>query len=138
MMQPIRQTMLLLASREEMHRVWGRFDHERPGISINQILFFVVAFTIAVVAVVIWRILKRRTGRTFTSDSSVKLFRELCAAHGIKRPGRRLLKKLAEARGVTNPATLFIEPAFFDLQTLPRALRASEAELRALDETLFG
>jgi hypothetical protein len=137
MTQLLHHGWVLLASREEMHRVWGRFDHERPGISANQLVIAVAAIGLAVVAGFVWRVIKRRASRTFSSDSSSKLFHELCAAHGIRRTSRRLLKQLADARGVTDPATLFVEPRYFDVQNLPSELRSSAKELQLLGETLF-
>jgi hypothetical protein len=130
--------LTLLAAREELHRVWGRFDHEQPGINPNHLIFIAAVILMAIVAGVIWRTVKRRAARTFASDSTGKLFRELCAAHGIGRAGRRLLKELAAASGDVDPATLFVEPRYFEAQNLPRALKASAKELRLLDETLFG
>jgi hypothetical protein len=134
----IQNALILFASREEMHRVWGRFDHERPGINPNQVVIGIAAIAAAVVAGIVWHVIKRRASRTYSSDSSTKLFRELCAAHGMTRADRRLLRQLAEARGATNPATLFIEPRYFDVQNLPGELRPFAKELRALNETLFG
>jgi len=135
---PLIYGLVLLASREELHRVWGRFDHQRPGLSTNQLLVIVVVIALASIAAVLWRILKSRASRTFSSDSAVKLFRELCAAHGISRSGRRLLKQLAEARGIADPAILFVEPQSFDAQNLPPDLRSSSNELQRLNEKLFG
>jgi hypothetical protein len=138
MIQRFAHNLILLASREEMHRVWGRFDHERPGISTKQIAIAIAVVALLVVVGIAWRTLKRRMASTFSSDSSVKLFRELCAAHGITRSDRRLLKQLAAASGVADPATLFVEPRFFDLPNLPGEMKASATALRALNETLFG
>jgi hypothetical protein len=137
MTQPATQWFVLLASREEMHRVWGRFDNESPAISANQWLIVVGAIALAVLAGMISSIAKRRSTKTFSSDSSGKLFRELCAIHGLKRASRRLLKRLAEARGVANPAMLFVEPQHFDTKGLPSELRSSAKELRQLSERLF-
>jgi hypothetical protein len=64
-----------------MHRVWGRFDHERPGISSHQLAIALAVVLMAAIATVVWRFRKTRAARTFTSDSSTKLFRELCAAY---------------------------------------------------------
>jgi hypothetical protein len=130
--------LILLATREEMHRVWGRFDHERPGFNIHQLILVFSGIVVAVAAVVVWRVLKRRAARTFSSDSTAKLFRELCAAHGINRSGRRLLKQLADASRITNPAVLFVDPRYFQAEKIPRELRTSAKELRLLHETLFG
>jgi hypothetical protein len=96
-----------------------------------------VILGLAIVAMVL-RFLQRRAARTFTADSQKKLFHELCAAHCIKRSDRRLLKQLAAARGVADPATLFVEPRHFDPQCLPREMKADAQELRLLNEILFG
>lgn len=130
--------LILLASREELHRVWGRFDRARPGLSTNQLMAIVAVLALASIAFVLWRLLKSRASRTFSSDSSARLFRDLCAAHGIKRSGRRLLRQLAEARGAIDPAVLFVEPQHFDTRNLPPELKESASELRTLNETLFG
>jgi hypothetical protein len=131
-------SLVLLASREELHRVWGRFDHERPGLSTNQLIVIVAMIVFASITAVLWTVLKSRASRTFSSDSPTSLFRELCAAHGIKRTDRRLLRKLAEFRGITNPAILFVEPQCFETQHLRSELQASAKELRMLNEKLFG
>ena len=128
----------LLATREEMHRVWGRFDNERPGISADQIAIGILTIAIVVAAMIAWQLRKRRSARTFSTDSSAKLFRDLCAAHGINRSSRRLLQQLAEAQKVADPASLFVEPRYFDSRTIPVELRASSNELQRLCETLFG
>jgi hypothetical protein len=138
MTQFIHHGLILLAAREEMHRVWGRFDHERPGINPNHLIVVATVILMAVVAAVTWRMLKRRAAKTFSSDNSAKLFRELCAAHGIRRGDRRLLKELAAASGNVDPATLFVEPRYFEPRNLPHDMKASEKKLRLLEEMLFG
>jgi hypothetical protein len=134
----VHAALILLATREEMHRVWGRFDHERPGISANQIAIAILTVAVVVAATIVRRLSKRRAARTFSTDSAAKLFRDLCAAHGISRSSRRLLQQLAEAHGVGDPATLFVEPRYFDSRKLPVELKASASELQRLCEKLFG
>ena len=85
MMQSVVSISALLAARMDDHRVWGRFDHEKPGFSASQLLWLLGIVALLVVAVAIKHAIKRRAARTFTSDSSSKLFRELCAAHGLRR-----------------------------------------------------
>jgi hypothetical protein len=138
MMQLPVQSVILLASREEMHRVWGRFDHERPGVNPHHLLIVVGLIALALLIGIVWRIFQRRAALTFSTNSSKKLFRELCAAHKLKLGSRRLLRRLAEARGVTSPAMLFVEPELFDSQSLPPELRRSAPEIRLLSEQLFG
>ena len=137
MTQLANQWFILFASRQEMHRVWGRFDNERPGTNTSQWMIFVGVVAFALLAGMVWRIAKRRSTTMFSSDSSAKLFRELCAAHGFSRASRRLLKRLAEARGVANPAMLFVEPQHFDAKSLPAELKSSAKELRRVHKTLF-
>ncbi|MCI0333328.1 MAG: hypothetical protein L0228_08915 [Planctomycetes bacterium] len=131
-------SLILLATREEMHRVWGRFDHERPGITANQWLIVVGVIACLLLTTLIYRVASRRSSRTFSSDSPAKLFRELCAAHGLNLYSRRLLKRLAQARGLTSPALLFVEPQHFDTHNFPAELKSSATELRQLRERLFG
>jgi hypothetical protein len=130
-------TLMLLASREEMHRVWGRFDNERPGVSATQILIALTAILLLIVIALVWRAIKRRAERMFAEDSPAKLFRQLCAVHGLNHVHRRLLRQLAETRGVALPAALFVEPGYFDTQKLPPELQPFANELRLLQKRLF-
>ncbi len=137
MTQLTNQWLILLATRQEMHRVWGRFDNERPGTSGSQWMIVIGVVALMVLAGMIWRVATRRSVGTYTSNSSAKLFRELCAMHGLGRASRRLLKRLAEARGLTNPAMLFVEPQYFDARSLPAELKSFAKELRRIGEMLF-
>lgn len=138
MMQSAIQSMWLLAARQDLHRVWGRFDHERPGFGTSHIVTVAAALALLIAMALIWRRMARRSAREYSCDSRGRLFRELCGAHRLSRASRRLLKRLASARGVANPAMLFIEPAYLDATNLPAQLRSSTAELQMLREALFG
>jgi hypothetical protein len=128
------QPFLLLATRS----VWGRFDHERPSFDSTHwwlLLGCVVLF--AGFAAAIYR--SSRQGKCeFEADSQVKLFRDLCRAHRLSSRNRRLLRRLASARGVAEPARLFIEPKHFEVAQLPETLRASAEQIRRLRNRLFG
>jgi hypothetical protein len=125
----------LLAVRQEQD-VWGRFDHQRPGIGTSELC--VIAFVVVMLAgSLAWQILKRRYQREFLYDSAAKLFSELCRAHQLDRASRRLLKQLAAARGLKNLTELFVEPNNFDAATLPPVLKSSAASLRQLRHRLF-
>lgn len=128
----------LLAFSEKMHRVWGRFDHQKPGISSTQWLIALGVLAAAVAGLVIWRIVAQRSRRTYSSSNPAKLFNELCKAHGIDRAGRRLLKRLADVRGKSCAAQLFLDPQAFEPQTMPGELRPAANELKLLRARLFG
>jgi hypothetical protein len=127
----------LLAARQDEFRVWGRFDHGRTTFGPEQMLLVSGGFVLIVAAVLVWNRLTRRTKRTFTCNSSSRIFRELCRVHRLNGPARRLLKNLAVARGLENPALIFVKPDCFDPADLPRHLAPSAAELRKLFQQLF-
>jgi hypothetical protein len=81
--------------------------------------------------------ISRRRQKEFWCDNSSQLFHELCRAHRLDRANRRLMQKLAAARGVKNAAQLFVEPDNFDLAKLPSELNSSAGELRQLRHELF-
>jgi len=137
MIEHARSSYSLLAFSQEMHRVWGRFDHQKPGITPSQWLMVLGLLAAVVVGVIIWRIVAQRAKRTYSSNNPTKLFNELCKAHGIDRAGRRLLKRLADARGESSAAQLFLDPQAFELQTMPGELRPAAKELKLLRERLF-
>lgn len=128
--------LALLSTRQEDFRVWGRFDHGKSNGTEELIVLAGVTALLLLIAVAS-RVYLQRSRRTFASDNSSRLFRELAAAHGLNRAGRRLLHRLAVARGVANPTLLFVEPQHFEAQSLPEELKDSAAELRRLRAKLF-
>ena len=123
--------MLLLSTGGQ--EVWGRFDHERPTYGLGQILLVLGA---AGVVTALGLVFLRLAGR-FRTSSSRAFFRELCRAHGLSQSSRRTLKRLAAARGLTNPAVLFVEPRHFEANDVPHAIQGAEDELRRLRDQLF-
>jgi hypothetical protein len=129
--------LLSLASREETHRVWGRFDNQPGGLNPFHVSIAIIVIALLALAAMVWQVLQRRATQSFSCDSSAKLFRELCAAHRLTSAGRRLLKRLAEARGIANPTLLFVEPHHFAVDDLPPELKAQSKELRKLEQILY-
>ena len=127
----------LLAARQDLHRVWGRFDHGRPSDGTSQLLVLVGMAAILVVVMLIWFRATRRPHRHFITNSAGRLFRELCRAHGLSYSTRRLLKQLSAARGLPSPALLFVEPKHFDPSTLPATLQPAARDLQHLRAQLF-
>ncbi len=127
----------LFAARQDMHRVWGRFDHQRTADATNQLLILVGMAAILIAALWIWFRATRRPKSRFTANSGSKLFRELARAHGLSFSTRRLLKRLAASRKLPSPALLFVEPQHFDPTTLPRTLQPAAKELQRVRAQLF-
>jgi hypothetical protein len=102
----------------------------------NEVLIL-AAVTLLVIVTVVWQTISRRRQRDFEYDRPARLFADLCRAHKLNWSSRRLLKHLAAARGLKFPATLFVEPEYFDMTNVPPALKPSAAELRLLRHKLF-
>ena len=130
------QLSLLLTARE-LPRVWGRFDHQRPSFDWGQTLLIAGGIVLAIIAVFVWHRVTGQSCKDFSVHSPARLFRELSRAHGLRLSNRRLLKRLAEARGLANPAVLFVEPKHFDVKTLPAELKPSAGELQQIRNHLF-
>ena len=135
MTERIIQQLCLLAAGPQ--NVWGRFDHHRPGDDGSHVFTLITAAVFVAGAVFLLFRLARSNKKDFCSNSTAGLFRELCRAHRISASNRRLLQRLAAARGLDNPAILFVEPRHFKTNDLPDALLASRGELNHLRERMF-
>ena len=100
-------------------------------------VLILAAVTLLVIVTVVWQTISRRRQRDFEYDRPARLFADLCRAHKLNWSSRRLLKHLAAARRLKFPATLFVEPEYFDVTNVPAALKPSASELRQLRHRIF-
>lgn len=114
---------------------------DRSGIRTSSIrapwLLLLALATMAVVGS--WLLIRfagRRGGRAYVNP--LALFRELCRVHGLNTVERRLLLALAAERGCDQPATLFVAPHCFQVETLGAAFERDHEQIRALHARLFG
>jgi hypothetical protein len=128
------QLVHLFATQEPVGDL-GNFEG-LPSVSANQLLIL-VAVTLLVIVTIAWQAISRRRRRDFDYDRPARLFADLCRAHKLSWANRRLLKHLAAARDLKCPATLFVEPEYFDMTNVPPTLKASAGELRQLRHKLF-
>jgi hypothetical protein len=98
---------------------------------------YIVALVVIGVGASIYSYLKRRNDMTERCDDPQKLFRELCHAHQLDRPSRRLLLQLAAALNLAQPAQVFLMPAAFESVRLPATLRGRVDEFKQLRQRLF-
>jgi hypothetical protein len=136
MMHDSIQWLWVLAARQDMHRVWGRFDHVHTSAT-DQLLIVLGALALLSIVLFVWRLVARRAVRTFSCDSSWRMFGELCAAHRLNLSSRRLLKRLAATRQLASPTMLFVQPEHFETNTLPDSLQSAAAEIQKLRSVLF-
>jgi hypothetical protein len=91
----------------------------------------------AIAAYVAWQIQRKRSDMSQACDDPAKLFRELCQVHGLDSASRKLLRQLADACGMPQPALVFLTPSAFGGEQTPAAFIQRADELKALRERLF-
>lgn len=134
MTQGVPNGIQLLAAQNYSHE-WDRLAHLLNAGTCEVLIL--AAVTLLVIATIVWQRISRRRRRDFDYDRPQRLFADLCRAHKLNWSNRRLLKQLAAARHLKCPATLFVEPDYFDMTNVPAALKSSAGELRQLRHMLF-
>jgi hypothetical protein len=134
MIQGIPDGIQLFAAQNYSHE-WDRLA-ELLNAGTCEVLIL-AAVTLLVIGTIVWQSISRRRRRDFEYDRPPRLFADLCRAHKLNWSNRRLLKQLAAARGLKCPASLFVEPEYFDMTNVPAALKPSAGELRQLRHQLF-
>jgi hypothetical protein len=130
------QDLALLAQRGRVVNLGERF---RPGGSGVDGTNFVVLVVALVAAAVLLSLLARyiNTRDQVGQDNPRRLFGELCRAHGLATPERRLLRQLARWHQISQPAQLFVEPHRFESRELQTAFAEQADLLTALQQKLF-
>lgn len=130
--------MDLMAQVNRLSEMGRNFRGERSQLGLDDIVKGLAV--LAVVFGVAWllnRYLLRKGGERIRYTSPRRLFGELCRAHGLSWPQRRLLRKLAMERKLPQPSELFLMPQAFAEAGLSPALAARSSELQALNRRLF-
>jgi hypothetical protein len=128
--------MRILAEQYYYSHEWDRLAHLVNFAPSYEVLLL-AAVTLLVIVSVIWQTISTRRRHDFHYNSPPRLFAELCRAHKLSWSNRRLLKRLAAARGLKTPANLFVEPEYFDMSNVPPALKTSATEIRRIRQQLF-
>jgi len=116
-----------------------QFRSKRGGLDEGELL--AIGLTVLMVGIGGWllsRWLARQEAGKRRSHSRRQLFRTLCAAHELSGHDRRLLRQLARAHRLRDPARVFLEPQRYDPKVLSPALEAKQHELNQLRGRLFG
>jgi hypothetical protein len=127
---------VLWANQEVLNGLSRRFQSGGAEVSVLHIV--VLAVLVLVAAGVWWAVSHfgaQREGHSYVSAR--RLFRDLCLAHELDWPSRRLLRQLARARNPAHPAQVFVKPNWFDAPQLPEELQAFRSQLAALKARLF-
>ena len=98
----------------------------------------VVAGLALVIGLVLWlaaRWMHLRERRIIHSPQ--KLLQQLYAAHGLSYRDRRLVDRLVRQHKLLDPAVLFVEPAWWDVEPLGTWWQSRQSEYHALRDRLF-
>lgn len=135
-MMPATWLPLLLADQDRLN---GMASHFRKGsVNFTNRDMMILLGIVAVLSGIIWllaRIVYGKERKIYNRPRS--LFRELCRAHGLDSPSRRLLAELAKSQGLAQPAELFLAPERFDSSRLGKKFALRQSEIGTLAEKLF-
>jgi len=113
-----------------LHRGRGRMD-------LLELLPVAIVLAVVVTAIVGIVAYRKHNDMGQKCDDPKKLFRELSLAHKLDRRSQKLLWRLADAFQLAQPAEVFLQPALFQADQLPKQLRPEKASLQVLYERLF-
>lgn len=126
----------VLATRDVFRDMGSGFREKRETFDPSDFLVW-IAVIVGICAVLAWlsRILAQDKHQIFNSPRS--LFNALSKAHGLDRQQRTLLKQIAKHHNISPTARLFLEPEWFDLESLSPALREREPAIESIRALLF-
>jgi hypothetical protein len=128
--------LLLLADRNVFRDMGSGFRTKRATFQYSDLIAWIIVAALLIAALAfLARVVARREKQTFSSPRA--LFRELCKAHDLDLASRRLLRRLARAAAIRQPARLFLEPQRFEPTALSADLRAQWPAIEALRAKLF-
>jgi hypothetical protein len=109
------------------------------GAKLDPVDLWIAGAVLFGVVLLIWvlsKFVRKERGQVFNSPR--RLFHSLCKAHGLNWSSRMLLRRLARRQKLTQPARLFLEPDRFQARNLGPKLKAQQARLDRLRDTIFG
>lgn len=96
---------------------------------------FLILLAVIIAVCLIARHLNRREQATYHAPR--RLFRELCSAHRLSRPERKLLWAVAQHLELEHPAVLFVDPLQLESRRLGDSFRSVEDQLATLRKRIF-
>lgn len=130
------QTLLLVAAGDRTRQVMQAFRTTK-GETPPEVAWFALMLAATSLLVLMAVTFCVQTYLRRRNASPRGLFLELCRAHRLTWPQRRLLWQLAESQNLAHPASVFVDPVCFEVGRLTVEVRPHAAELRQLSERLF-
>ncbi len=130
----VMSNLVLLANESNWQSMGDRFSGDHLMVQTEDIIGAIVVISIFIIGYLTLTWVSNRQGDS-TKHSPIRLFKELCDAHGLDSKERRLLKKIAEANAVKNLALLFTQP---ELYAKPVSISAAgKQKCQAFQSRLF-
>lgn len=127
----------LLAQLSRWERMGDGLHRSHGRVGLSDLIPYIVGLAVVGVGIAVVVKLVRDNDLTQPCDDPQKLFRELSRAHGLDRVSQRLLRELAAAFGMAQPAEVFLTPSVFEPQQLPEQLREEASRFQELRQRLF-
>ncbi len=125
------------ADATRWHSMGSGFRGSRARIDANDLVVGLLILAAAAGGVFLLTRLLSRQDRQRRHNNPRGLFRNLCGAHGLDRPSRRLLGQLARWQKLPHPAQLFLEPDRFRAEALSPKLRQQLPALEKIRDQIF-
>jgi len=128
---------LLFAERSMLRDMGSGFREKREHFDASDLaIWFCIVLGILAAIACLSRLVARQDKRQLF-NSPRALFRNLCRAHALDRPARRLLRQMSRYQKLSQPARLFLEPARFEPENLSPAQQSQFSAVLALRDHLF-
>lgn len=127
----------LLADQHAIRNIARGMQSRQAQVDVGDLTTALLIFCLFFVSV--WglsRLVSRKERAASCLDPRA-LFRALCGAHQLSRSDRQLLRQLAHAHALNQPALLFVEPERFDTAELGEAWQKQRERLAELRSRLF-
>jgi len=128
---------LLLGQFSKWKRLGDGLHRSGNRLEFSDLLPYLIVIAVIIIGVAVANWLRHRYDLSQPCNDPRKLFMELCKAHHLDWPTRRLLHRLALSHELAQPAEVFLKPALFETGQLPPHLMKDATRLAALRQRLF-
>ncbi len=130
-------TSAIFAQISRWRRLGDGIHRPRRRVDFDDLLPWILGMAILGIVAAIVMVIVKRNDFSKSCDDPKKLFRQLSKAHQLDFGSRRLLRQLADAFQLAQPAEIFLTPMAFEANRLPPHLRSEAGRIEQLHSRLF-
>ncbi|MFV2066825.1 MAG: hypothetical protein ACC645_07560 [Pirellulales bacterium] len=120
-----------------LHSMGARFRGSHARFGMEEIFIGLAILACVVAGAILLTRMLTREERLRRTNNPWALFRSLCRAHQLQRPEVRLLRRVARAQQLDQPARLFLEPEWIRIPRDNPRFRHDITMLEQLGQQLF-